>query len=333
MNKPTKLRAAVLAMGLFLAASAITLHAAAALSANDLKEILENYDAQFMASLRIELDVVEPTHAEPIHGKCRETVIIASDAAGKQLDLTRTDVDPVKYVKTQYNLPARDGKGGDEFLLCYDKHVAMSQKTGLWSIRHDAESIGVGSDNRISRPASMAAPNLDLFPGVNQDAANLYYRYILPLGRGYAQLIDKITSISIDAAGIATVTAAGSLFSPYSGVWNLEIDTKAGYLVRKAAFVQNGAKRQGLVCTASKPRAGALQVFTEGVLTLGQDFQISTKLRSLSFDQEEVRFSKSKMQDATTSETLPAGATIMDFRSVDGDMMPKVQRVKKQTAS
>lgn len=333
MKKLSNASVLALVAGLLLAAGAFTLNAAAAPGANDLKEILENYDAQFMASLRLELDVVEPTHVETMHGKSRAAVLIASDAAGKRLDRTRTDVDPVKYVKTEYNQPARDGKGGDEFLLCYDRHVAMTQEKGMWRIRHDAESIGLGSDNRITRPTRMVAPNMDLLPGSSQDAANLFYRYILPLGRGYSQLIDKVTALSVNAAGIATVTASGSLFSPYSGVWNLEIDTKAGYLVRKAVFTQNGAKRQGLVCVASGLCAGALPLFTEGALTLGQDFQINVKLKSHSSALDEVRLAKAKLQDAATSETLPAGATIMDFRSVDGDMMPRVERVKKSAAS
>lgn len=293
--------------------------------AGDLKDILENYDHQFLSSFRLELDATLPTHMDTVHGHSQAIIIATSAPHGQHLDLVRSTIDPIQYLKTGSFIGA---PSSGTMVLNYDKHLAISLEDQDWRIRRDPESIAVDASSKPTRPAKMIAPRLDIYPKGHQDAANLFYRYILPLGRGYAQLLDRVTDASTDPNGIITVQAEGTLFSPYRGTWNLEVDTRAAYLVRKATFTRQGAPNPGLICEASHLHEGAIPIYEEGSLRLSTNYLIQVKLKQYSSTPTDALSLRAKVKDTISSETLPESSTIMDFRSIDSDHIPRIMRAK-----
>lgn len=314
----------------------------------DIKSILEVYDTEFLSSFYLELNATMPTHFDMEHGRCSATVILTGNENGKYLRLDKNSLDPIKYDHANlYNSYDKQGN----FVVNYEKGISIDLEAKDWRIRRDNESVAINSSDQIVSAPLMTSPRLEIFPTGHHDAANLFYRYILGLGRGYSQLIDEVTSASLDTQGITTVRASGSLFSPHGGTWILEIDTRADYLVRKATFTVAGGSAPTLIAQSSTYHEALIPLYEKGTVALS-DYVINIELKNYTeiFDEQKARKVKARVtyekQTATTDsqlavagaqtvtadapaaeDLLPKGATIMNFSSIDSDGMPLMQKV------
>jgi len=237
---------------------------------------------------------------------------------GKYMQMERTAIGKIKYdAKDPYN--SYDNQGN--YYLNYDKTITVSLEDADWRVRRDAQQLVINPVSLlVSVPRSLPA-RVEIFPAGHQDPANVYYRYVLPLGRGYSQLIDTITSVTLDEAGIATAKATGKLFSPYPGQWTLEIDTQNDFLVRKASFVRNGNTAPGWTCQSVGIYEAPIPLLAEGVASLAEDYMIKVNLRRYSSDCDG-SFAAALRDKVRRKELLPSGSLMLDFKSIDNDGMP-----------
>jgi hypothetical protein len=173
----------------------------------------------------------------------------------------------------------------------------------------------------------LAPPHIAIYPAGHQDAANLYYRYLLPLGRGYAQLIDEITTAAVDNRGFAVVGGRGHLFSPQRGTWHLEIDLNSDCLVRQASFTLDGATSRTFVSTGEGLLKSDISLLQRGRFDLaGYPVSVAVMAYSRKCDREILSTALSRVNNVAE---LPNLTTIMDFHAVDGDGIPLVARVHR----
>lgn len=298
----------------------------------DMKDYLTLYDSLFLESFALEVKATMPTHLDGHHGVSQARLRLAGDASGKYLEVLREQIEPIKYNPS-------DPKGSYDkeknFVFGYDKLVSVQLGESDWRVRHDAEVRVIAPNGQSAKAPQMAPARLEIYPVGHQDPASLFYRYILGLGRGYSQLIQEVTEVSVDERGLATVKAKGSFFSPHGGTWTLLVDTAADYLVRKASFVLDGTQEPTFTCESVKLHKEPFACLEEGTLTIA-DYAIKVSLKS--FEKPSTP-AGAALADPLKAETasrikdeaqLPAGSDILDFRLVDGDRMPQIRKVRRQ---
>jgi hypothetical protein len=114
------------------------------------------------------------------------------------------------------------------------------------------------------------------------------------------------------------------LFSPFEGNWELEVDTKRDFLVRKATFLHDGSDRPMVLM--ADPEGGVSQGDVGLWRSAAFDFapQYLIEVQVLDSQIEDPRSFREEVQYAL--ETLPRGGRIFDYTRVREDGSPTVVR-------
>jgi len=290
-----------------------------------IKDVLEAYDHEFLLSYTLGLVASYPTSAfDMSQGVSTSTVTVTGDGARATLRMERIATEPVFYAR---NRRPRSYDEHGNYLLAYNERQIISLNETAWKVRTDVGRIAITQADTLASSPTMVPPRIEVYPPGHQDPANLFYRYLLPLGRGYAQLIDEITGVTISELGIASVEARGRLFSRYSGNWHLEIDTTKDYLVRRATFTQDGATTTTFLCESEDYRDADIPLFGRGCFLL-TDYEVSVRLMFYSTESDNGLLARAS-GEVDDIEMLPNMTTIMDFNAIDGDGMPLVTRIRR----
>ncbi len=291
----------------------------------NLRELLQVYDESLVTDYHLKLQVRMPTQMVVEQGMSTSTVEMSGDAEQQTLKLVRNAIDPVLF-EQDTKLGGYDQAGN--FLLGYDAGMSISLTGEAWKVRCDQRVVSVDSHNAPARPVLDAAPRIDIYEANNHDAANLYYRYLLALGRGYGQLITQITSVEEVEGGILRVTANGSLFSRYGGEWILSVDTQHDYLVREASFRRAGEAVPGFTAHSqgtTQSGAVALAAFGDAAFS---DYPINVRVLDYAAgpNKELIKIVARQVNDTTD---FPKGTQLMDFTRVNGDGIPRMTHVER----
>ena len=196
-------------------------------------EALASYDHEFLSGYSLEISIEETAGEHSVYkGKTVSTAQISGNGSVQVLARETTAIEG----KAQD--PASE-KGGTlsslRFAPLNAVHVCLED--GLCKIRRQNSDLEVAKDGQIQGIKGADGVAIDIVPDSVQSCGYQFYSYLLALGRGYSQLIDSVSSAKTDENGICSVVAEGHFFAPErKGIWNLEIDTANGFLVRKAKF-------------------------------------------------------------------------------------------------
>src|SRR5207249_2671593 len=156
------------------------------------------------------------------------------------------------------------------------------------------------------------------------------------LGRGYTQLLDQVNSAPQDEFGIAHVNATGTLFSRHQGVWTMDVDTKKDYLIDNAQFVQKGNTIPCFSYKSAGVHDSAIPIYAGGVVTLGKDYQINEQVLSYTPSLSQAAIGSAAdttdtvvvrtVMDNVQKEKLSSGGLVMDFRQIDSNRLPGIER-------
>ncbi len=103
------------------------------------------------------------------------------------------------------------------------------------------------------------------YPGGSMDAVYEFEHFQLALGRGFSQFIQFIHEVTESSDGRLQVVAPGNYGPTLWGVWHLEVEPAADFLVRKARFVAVGEKEaEVLVSTEGLHQSQGLIVAEKG---------------------------------------------------------------------
>jgi hypothetical protein len=172
-------------------------------------------------------------------------------------------------------------------------------------------------------------PMIRVGPSKDSDVVNSVYRFVMPLGRGYSQLIQKVTHVEMGPDGIAKVTAQGTSFSPYSGIWSLEVDTTRDYLVRRAEFSMNGKAPEKIISAseAAGITSGKIPLYKQGSHANPSEEDVIDDEIRVSLD-DYTNASNPGLITAVRSavENITEGTTLMDYTRKDKNGAPFVIR-------
>ena len=284
---------------------------------SDIKEILETYDYEFLSDYTIHATAAQPTHLSSDQEYSTHTLTLSGFNGEHALRMNRTSLGlPVHRENSKYGDNDEEGN----FIIAQNKnrHIWLGQST--YKILTEPEILTISRENVIVSDPVPAQPQMCIYPPGHQDAANLYYRYVMALGRGYSQVIDKVLSVSQGSEEISYVTAKGSLFSPNSGVWELEVEPKRNYLIRRASFRPDHATVPSFECESGVYLDGVIPVYQRGQLSFS-GFVISVDMQSYSRTAE-TDFIDDASSRLNNVSLLQPDTLIMDFNFVDGDGVP-----------
>ncbi|MCA9443630.1 MAG: hypothetical protein KC964_22710, partial [Candidatus Omnitrophica bacterium] len=255
------------------------------LQAQDQKilETLTAYDQAFFSNFTLTAKATFPTTAfDTSQGDCTSIVRISGN--GSELAMARSQISmtPPRFspdrVKREY-----DERGDYELNLTKDLYVYLGPDR--WKTRIDQE-------RRMITPASevvetqVGAPVFDIRPVGHPDPKNQIFRYLLPLGRGFSDLMETVLSSEKTKDGFIKVYATGSLFSPRTGIWEVNIDPESEFLVQSATFTVDGSDNQHFmfhdVVSGSVLDKSDLPLWKAGTFYLASNYKISIELSSTS---------------------------------------------------
>jgi len=285
------------------------------------KDYLEAYDQAFLSAFTVTLQATYPTNAfDGMQGSSTATVTIASDGTQQALRLESSHLDPLVFNS------ARIGNQYDDagnYTISHHKAEYVHLGADSWKTRTDFEHFTISPQNVVLKKTP-ASPLNAVHPKGHPDPANVLFRYLLPLGRGFAQLVDEVVSVEERPSGISIVRASGTLFSDQSGTWLLEVDTTRDYLVQTARFRRDGADYDSVVSPVSS--AGTLgaeiPLYREGSFSIIPSYAVSVRLTD--YTRQATMSLIHDVQEAVNA--VGRRSTILDFGRIDGDGMPLVLR-------
>jgi beta-lactamase regulating signal transducer with metallopeptidase domain len=264
-----------------VAVAKANLAAAKAKAESSLKGLLAAYDHEFFSSYTLRLLVVKPVAVRMRDGLCTATTVLTGNGDVHALVEMNLEIERPRY-------PSRGPSAGEKssltssfdsqgrYLFGYHK-MMMLLSDSRWMWRADPTFIVVAPDDSITTTVSFP-PKVEIQPVGEAADESMFFRHILPLGRGYARLIEQITSASVNAEGIARITALGPGFSPNRGFWRLEIDTTRGYLVQHATYTEYSATAPVIVCQGEGLWEAPLPLCRTGTFSIGRDFRTGVSL-------------------------------------------------------
>ena len=290
---------------------------------SSVKDLLEAYDHEFFSSYTLKLLASQAiTGYDQTQGVCTATVTVCGNGREHALIWNRTVMDRLHYrpgVNEYLGASRTYQRKNESYRVNTRRKWVLYLGTQQWMRRFDDEDVFVAPDNSVSS-TSTKHPMIIIGAFGDKDNGSYFYRHILPLGRGYAQFLDKITSAVVDGQGIALVVAHGRSFPPKGGIWNLEIATNQGYLVRHAEFTPYGLVQPSIVCESNGYWDGPIPLATRGSWVLA-GYKVSVSLVGYSHQCD------MRVLEAATAETdsanWPKGTSALDWRVVDGDGIPK----------
>lgn len=291
-----------------------TPYAAADRSPENLQQILLAYDEEFLSSFRIHLKASIP-YGDPQPGHFIGDLELTGKTGERFLKLTPAEFGKFIYYHSEDPL-SHDDTGNLFVSRDVGQYIALDVNKGI--VRYDNEKVAVNSEGQVVSSVRQT-PRIEKYAANANDPGNLFFRYILPLGRGYSQLITHVDSVSTGPGGLMSVRGRGFLFSPDAGRWELEIDTERQYLVRKAVFTQDGGIEPVFVSES--------EGYYDSDVALGQKGTFG--LRHYSISVSLIDYARA-FDEALRTEVLgkvgltPPEAWIMDFNLVDSDGVPLV---------
>ncbi|MCA9446942.1 MAG: hypothetical protein KC931_07495 [Candidatus Omnitrophica bacterium] len=287
-------------------------------------ETLVAYDQAFLSNFTLSAQASYPTTAfDPSQGRCTALVRITGDGAQYAMNCTQLSMDEPHFtpdrVKREYD------ETGD-YVLNYTKDLFVYLGPERWKTRIDQERKTIDSQNRVLEEKS-GKPLFDVRPVGHQDPKNRIFRFLLPLGRGYSELLDTVIASEETKEGLLKVFARGALFSPNMGVWELDIDPKAEFLVRSATFSVDEGKHQS-VMRRDDPETGSalegldLPLWKKGSFLLASNYEISVELSSTSNRADDHLLG----QVESAVNTVAADSTLLDFAALSSEGKPLVLR-------
>lgn len=241
--------------------------------------MLEAYDQTFLAGCFLDLEATFPTTAFD-RGQGLSTFHVQITSNGGEQAMVLQHVQAERNVYSTNHVTTHYDQGGN-YVLAHHKQEFALLGSASWKMRTDMERRTIDPAGKVVN-AEARKPILEIRPVGNPDAANLLYRYVLPLGRGFSQLLSSVTTVIVDEKSIAYVEARGTLFSANEGTWLLEIDTARDYLVRSAVFTVDGDS----ISSEVQPMEGGgvlgkdVPVYRQGSFALMPDYVISVSLKS-----------------------------------------------------
>jgi len=224
---------------LLMVASVLSLFILCPVYCQDVKQILEAYDYEFLSKYVLEME-------------CYDDINLYAGAtpeyATRSVRMTGNDINQFAIIKLLQS-PAfsfhegekstrYDEQGNYQALLPWASILMLNND--YWKQCDLIHSAAINDGGVIV--SQKTEPIRSIYkPGSEAPDMN-YYKYILPLGRGFSQRIDKIEDVNLTSDGVAIVKARGHHFfdqdKPWRfGNWRFEVDTKNKYLVRNAVFV------------------------------------------------------------------------------------------------
>jgi len=293
------------------------------LSPETMEDILQVYDSEFLSSYGLRLLYSAPTSvSDKAQGYSTATVAMVGDEQGQYLVSNRMALSPISFSP---GMNPRAYRADGSYLLSTIKTRQILLSPEGCRVRNDGEVFVVSQGNSVLA-SFLGQPLVEAYPSGHQDPANLFYRHLLPLGRGYSQLIHNIEDVQVDDRGLATVRARGVLFSPDLGNWQLEVDLGRSCLVRRAVFEREGTEGPALVVNSEGYWESAVPLAMRGSLRFAGDYAVSVTLTD--YPAEPDRAVKESVRNAV-NVSPSEGALIVDFGSMDGDGVPLVVRSQK----
>ena len=147
-------------------------------------------------------------------------------------------IEMVDYETPKYRPPDREAPGGDKVM----RIPIRTRQWGYWgkdlSGNHYEDTIlAIDPNDECKEQGKMH--NSSLF-GPRDIGPNAPKRAILwSQGRFFSRYLEKINTVGKSSSGLVVVSAKGHMGDGDSGRWELEIDPKAAWMVRRARFFSN----------------------------------------------------------------------------------------------
>ncbi len=287
-------------------------------------EMLDAHDQAFFSACSVKLRATFPaTGFDPGQGLVSADITMTSDGTDKVILVERNDPASPLFKADRFD---KDYDEAGNYRLTLAKRNFVLLGPDAWKRRVDFRTLEITPQNSVTR-ISADSPLIEVTPVNHPDSANLFYRYVLPLGRGFSGLLTEITGVEEQESGMVRVTARGTSFSPAQGLWELEVDLTRGCLVTQAFFQVDGGgstsrTQAGEEATAVGPE---LPVLDRGTFFLASDYAISIEV--LEYQRAAV---PSLIADVRQAITAPGGNfTLLDHSNKDGAGAPLVVRGKK----
>ena len=283
------------------------------------------YDSVFLEDYSIALEAVRPLSVSSNTDLCTVTVRLTGNGTTQAY---ASEVASVGY-SHEYIADARLN-GYDEngnYLLNYRNREWIVMHPESWTMRQEINSKPVSPSGRAAGEDIAVKPLILHHHVGDDDMANLMYRNILPLGRGFAQLLREVTTVTVEAgSGALRVEATGVLFSPQPGKWRLEVDPKLDYLVRSAEFTPDGTKVPTFDVHTTGLVDAAMPIAAKGNVRFS-DYRLSVRVLSYSRRTDEALIDQASALTLDAAERA-VGTRVLDFREMDANYAPKMTRVK-----
>lgn len=297
-------------------------------AAQDSSELIKlaAYDNVFLSGYKIVLLVSQPSIVNAKMGFTTSTMTLSGDGQRQSLRQDAMAADPVKYSSTKLHIYGqRDPKGN--FVVGLPKSLSIYLDGEGGKIRHDEEVRTIPKDKLLPASRVDANTRIESFASSDQDLLNQYYRYILPLGRGFSQLIDSIVGVEANGDGTEKIKARGRLFSRYVGEWTLQVDTLNDYVVTSATFKQDAARDLDFKMNGIGLAGADLKLNQSGWVDF-KGYRIGVELidyKALTDSQ----FINKMNAMANDTSTYSDRATIVDFHQIDGQGMPQIRKIER----
>jgi len=140
-----------------------------------------------------------------------------------------------------------------------------------------------------------------------------YMCLIWSSGRGFADCLDRVVEVNERDDGLINIKAYGSFSPRITGIWNITLDPKAGYLVRSALFNKAGQESAPFVFTSNGTKwIGGVSLSEESNYFFGDDKNIfKTKTERFKPETDEELLGKLRND---LRGTLPRHTVVIDFR-------------------
>lgn len=288
---------------------------------NPILENLVAYDQAFLSGIDLSIEATHPTTAFDItQGYCTSIVRITGDGTELAMDSRQSKMDSPRFAANRLE---PDYEEDGNYVVSYTKNLSVHLGPESWKTRIEQERRSVDSRNTVVR-TSPASPLFEVRSVGHEDAKNRVYRYLLPLGRGFSDLLEQVTSSSAIDGGLLRITATGSLFSPNMGDWEIILDSEKDYLVRSATFTRSGSDwKTTVICD---PSGGVTQeglsLWNRGTFNLASNYDISVQLLGYSDKTDGDLMDRVKQE----AQTVRENSTLIDFGVLDEFGKPLVLR-------
>jgi hypothetical protein len=296
-------------------------HAQDAANEGQIIETLVAFDQAFLSGINLTLEATHPTTGFDIsQGYCTSIVRITGDGTQLAMDCRQIKMNSPRFAANRLE---PDYEEDGNYVVNFTKNLSVYLGPDSWKTRIDQERQAVDPANAVVR-ATPASPLFEVRTVGHQDPKNRVFRYLLPLGRGFSDLLEKITSSTPLEDGLLRITATGSLFSPNMGEWEIVLDPQSDYLIQSATFTREGSDTKAtVVCdTMGGQFDGGLSLWNKGAFQLASNYDISVQL--IAFSDKTDGNLLGQIEQA--AQTIQENATLIDFGVLDANGKPLVLR-------